>query len=99
LSGIQHPNPLIEIIPVPLILDFSDVGDTILDPFCGIGTVGLVSISEKRNFVGFEPNKNFHRISLERLNNKMKELNLHRVKSKKNQGEEWLEPVECDVDC
>ncbi len=34
-------------------------GDLILDPFCGIGTVGHVSINEERQFLGIEINSEF----------------------------------------
>ncbi|MEI7491312.1 MAG: DNA methyltransferase [Bacteroidota bacterium] len=80
LSCVIHSHPLIEVVPVPMILDFTDEGDTVLDPFCGIGTVGLVSLTYLRNFIGFEENKNLHKISLERLHRKIKEMNSHKGK-------------------
>lgn len=91
LGIMNFPNPLIEIIPIPLIRDYTDIGDTILDPFTGIGTVGVVSVSEKRNFIGFETNETLCRISKERVNKKMKEMNIHRSSSKKRKPEDWFE--------
>jgi hypothetical protein len=47
--------------------------------------------------VGFETNENFHKISLERLHQKMTDMNLPKGKSKKEEWEKWLEPQECEV--
>ncbi len=74
--GLKYPNPLIDVIPVPMVLDFTDEGDTILDPFCGIGTVGLISLNYSREFIGFETNSKLQKITRERLNQKMKSLNM-----------------------
>lgn len=98
LGTLNFPNPLIDIIPIPLIRDYTDIGDTILDPFTGIGTVGVVSVSEKRNFIGFETNKTFHKISKERVNQKMKEMNLHSSRSKKRRPEDGFEPEFMEVE-
>lgn len=44
------PKALVE----PCILAGSREGDTVLDPFCGTGTVGLVCASHNRNFIGID---------------------------------------------
>ncbi|MCH5141746.1 DNA methyltransferase [Mammaliicoccus sciuri] len=38
------------------ITKYSEIGDTILDPFCGSGIVGLESIISNRNFIGSDIN-------------------------------------------
>ena len=39
-----------------LVQSFSDVGDTILDPFCGSGASAVASIVNRRGFIGVEYN-------------------------------------------
>lgn len=46
-------------VPYRLINMFSVKGDTILDPFAGIGTTMYASMAAGRNSVGFEIDKNF----------------------------------------
>lgn len=41
-------------IPYRLIRMFSVIGDLVVDPFCGLGTTGLVAESLGRRFVGYE---------------------------------------------
>lgn len=43
----------------PCILSGSAIGDTVLDPFCGAGTSGLVASRLHRNFVGVELNPKY----------------------------------------
>ena len=40
---------------------------TVLDPFSGSGTTGLVALREKRSYVGIELNPDYHRMSCDRL--------------------------------
>ena len=44
----------------------------VLDPFCGSGTTGEVSIELGRRFVGYEINSNFVELTELRLSNKVK---------------------------
>jgi DNA modification methylase len=44
------PEALVE----PMILAASKPGDTILDPFCGSGTTGIVALRHGRSFIGCE---------------------------------------------
>lgn len=57
--------------PLPLIrwlTDYiSDEGDTILDPFAGSGSTGLVALEKKRNFIGIEISKQYCDISIKRI--------------------------------
>jgi len=57
------PPKLIE----PCILAGSREGDLVLDPFCGSGTTGLVSLRHRRNFVGIELNPEYIKIAEKRL--------------------------------
>ncbi len=57
------PPDLIE----PCILAGSKKGDTVLDPFNGSGTTGLVSIKHHRDYVGCELNPEYVKLTNERL--------------------------------
>lgn len=46
-------------IPRTCILAGSKKGDTVLDPFCGSGTTGEVSLKLDRNFIGIELNEKY----------------------------------------
>jgi len=54
-------------IPYRLIRMFSFVGETVLDPFSGMATTGIVAMKTNRSYVGFETNKEYHTESLKRL--------------------------------
>ena len=42
-------------------------GDTVLDPFSGVGTAGLVCKDENRNYIGIEKFQKYHEVAMERL--------------------------------
>ena len=53
----EHPAPFPEgIITLP-ILQTSEIGDLVLDPFMGSGTTGRVCDKLKRRFVGYDLKK------------------------------------------
>ena len=45
----------------------SDENDTVLDPFMGSGTTGIVSVKNNRNFIGIEINEEYYKISQKRI--------------------------------
>ena len=45
----------------------SNENDTILDCFMGSGTTAVSCIKEKRNYIGFEINKEFYNTCLKRI--------------------------------
>jgi hypothetical protein len=49
------PEALVE----PCILAGSEPGDTVLDPTCGAGTVGVVALRHGRNFIGSDLNPEY----------------------------------------
>ena len=59
------PEALVE----PCVLAASRENDTILDPFAGAGTVGVVSKRYGRNFIGIEINEQYADIARNRINN------------------------------
>lgn len=67
----QKPTELIQI----LIEQYSNIGDIICDPFMGSGSTGVACIRTKRNFIGFERDKNYFLISKQRIKEERKKLN------------------------
>ena len=58
-----YPPDLIE----PCILAGSREGDTVLDPFAGAGTTGMVALRHGRSFVGCELNPAYASLARERI--------------------------------
>jgi DNA modification methylase len=57
------PEALVE----PCVLAGSAPGDTVLDPFSGSGTVGVVSLRHGRNYIGCELNPEYAELSRKRI--------------------------------
>ena len=66
-NDLLHPNEK----PVPLIakliLDSTNPGATILDPFMGSGTTGVACIQTGRRFIGIEIDENYYAIARKRI--------------------------------
>ena len=62
-----HPNekPLNWITPA--VANSSDAGQTILDPFMGSGTTGIVAVNMDRKFIGCEKDAEYYGISVDRI--------------------------------
>jgi len=43
---------------------YTNPGDTVLDPFMGIGSVAYVAVEQGRNAIGFELKESYHRMAL-----------------------------------
>lgn len=67
-NTLGHTAPFPEDIPEMAVRYYSGVGDLVVDPFMGSGTVGVVCKRLNRNFVGMELNADFIRIAEKRLN-------------------------------
>lgn len=50
-----------------LIADFTNEGDTILDPFMGGGSCGVAAVRLGRNFIGIEKDENYFKIAQRRI--------------------------------
>jgi DNA modification methylase len=59
------PTALVE----PCILAGSKVGDTVLDPFAGSGTTGVVALRYHRDFIGIELNPEYVSLAEKRIGN------------------------------
>ena len=62
-----HPCSFPEDLIERVILAVTKKGDTVLDPYMGVGTVAVVARELGRNFIGAENNKEYHRVALHRL--------------------------------
>ncbi len=65
-----------EMIPRLCILAGSKRGDTILDPFLGSGTTGLVAQNEGRDWIGIELNAEYAELARKRTEHRQELLNL-----------------------
>jgi DNA modification methylase len=52
---------------LPCVLAGSKDGDTVLDPFSGSGTTGVVALTNNRNYIGCELNPEYAQMSLNRI--------------------------------
>lgn len=64
----KHPTEKPESLLHRIILLGSIEGQTVLDPFMGSGTTGVVAKKLNRQFIGIEINKEYFEISINRLN-------------------------------
>jgi len=63
----EHPAPFPEELVHQCIISTTDENDTVLDPYCGSGTSGVVSQKLNRNFIGIELNPEYIEIAKKRL--------------------------------
>lgn len=65
----QYGHPTIKPLEIVqnLILNSSNEGDIILDPFLGSGTTAVAAVNTNRHYIGFELNETYFDISCKRL--------------------------------
>jgi site-specific DNA-methyltransferase (adenine-specific) len=71
-----HPTEKPEKLLERIILIGSKEGDTILDPFMGSGTTGVVAKRFNRNFIGIEIDDEYFEIAQKRIERTLTEQNL-----------------------
>ena len=64
LHSCEKPLPLLE----DLIIELSNEGDTVLDPFLGSGSTGVACKNTNRNFIGIELDEKYFEIASKRIN-------------------------------
>jgi len=70
LNGIRtkdHPAVFPNELPRRLIKMYSFYGDSVLDPFCGIGTTNIEALKLNRNSIGIDVKHSYIRIALKKL--------------------------------
>lgn len=68
----KHPAIFPEALANDHILSWSNEGDTILDPFLGSGTTGVMALKNNRKFIGIERDPAYYEIALNRIGIKHK---------------------------
>ncbi len=63
----QHPTEKPAELMKVMILNSSNEGDTILDPFMGVGGVGIACMQANRDFIGIEIDEKYFKIAEERI--------------------------------
>ena len=66
----QYKHPTIKPLNIikNLVINSSNEGDIVLDPFIGSGTTAIACKETNRHYIGFEINKNYFEIANKRLN-------------------------------
>ncbi|MBS4913228.1 MAG: site-specific DNA-methyltransferase [Veillonella sp.] len=63
----KHPTQKPEYLLEQIILSSTELNNTVLDPFCGSGTTGVVANRYNRNFIGIDLNLDYLTITKQRL--------------------------------
>lgn len=63
----EHPCQFPVELAERAILAFSNENDKVLDPFCGVGTVGIAAVFHRRKFVGIDKEESFCQLAKERI--------------------------------
>lgn len=67
IEKIEHPTQKSRALMEWCILNYTDAGDTVLDPFMGSGTTGVACVKLQRNFIGMEINPDYFKIAERRI--------------------------------
>jgi site-specific DNA-methyltransferase (adenine-specific) len=68
----KHPTQKPEALLERIIAASSNVGDLILDPFCGSGTTGVICARLERRFVGFDLDEGFLVVAAKRIEDEVR---------------------------
>lgn len=59
-----------------IIREFTQEGETILDPFSGLATTGIACVNQGRNYIGIEIDKEYYDLSVKRIEQETAQLSL-----------------------
>ena len=71
-----HPTEKPRRLMAEIIGDFTNEGQTILDPFMGSGTTGVAAVQIGRNFIGIEKDPRYFEIAVKRLTDAQRQADL-----------------------
>lgn len=74
-----HPTEKPRRLMAEIVADFTNPGDTILDPFMGSGTTGVAAVQLERNFIGIEKDERYFDIACDRIDKAQRQGNLFEV--------------------
>lgn len=63
----RHPTEKPRTLMLEIVQDFTNPGQSILDPFMGSGTTGIACLQSGRKFIGIERDDHFFEVALERI--------------------------------
>ncbi len=73
----KHPTQKPEALLKRIILSSSNEGDTVLDPFCGSGTTGVMALRYNRKFIGIDLEKKYlDEFTIKRINDELDNKNI-----------------------
>lgn len=72
----HHPTEKPVALMEMLLRDFTEYGETVLDPFAGSGSTGVAAVRLGRNFIGVEMLDKYHRIATMRLDGTKEQMQL-----------------------
>ena len=72
----KHPTEKPPELMQVLVENSSNVGDVVLDPFMGVGGVGIACKSSNREFIGIEIDEKYFVVAKERLENNSGQLKI-----------------------
>ena len=81
-------------IPYRLINMYSIQGDTILDPFCGLGTTNQAALTLNRNSIGYDVDNKIIQTAKSELSNYQMKGHIH-ITNRLNKHRDWLNTNEC----
>ncbi len=80
-NKVGHPAPFPLELPYRCIQLYTFKGDVVLDPFCGVGTTCLAAVKLKRNYVGYDTNKEYVDTAIRRIDKYLSQTNLSQFSS------------------
>ncbi len=72
----EHPTPKPVSLMARCIINSTDKGDTILDPFMGSGSTGVAAVRERRHFIGIEIEPKYFDLACRRIEAEDQQLSL-----------------------
>jgi DNA modification methylase len=71
-----HPTQKPLALMLWVIENYTQPGDTVLDPFAGVGTTGVACVQLGRNFIGIEIDPRYHSIAEKRIADAQRQMRL-----------------------
>jgi len=72
-QGDGHPTQKPVQLAMQFVTDFTDAGETVLDPFMGSGTTGVAAVKLGRKFIGIEIEARYFDIACKRISDALKQ--------------------------